>query len=265
MSEKSLDLSKILKEKKIIVLVLVSIAVGIVVLGPVLGKLQLRIADRYKLTESLEQLEKKLNSLAGIDSILINDRVKKMEAVFPSEKPIVRLMGTLSQLSGQHGLSFGGVSLNPGSLDEEEVKKGKTTSSRELYDLKFGFEVGGSFVDILAFMSDLENTAPLMKIEEVGLSIKTNPLFELTKTIVVANIEVSAFYQPPPKSIGSVSNPVGLLSREQEALLNRLIDFKTFEAVFPVAPTGKIDLFSQPGQTPGVEEESQSQSQVETE
>jgi len=248
MKKKEDELSKLLKEKRIIVLVLISVIMGIVVLGPVLGKLRTRITDRNQLTKNLKQLEKKLSSLAGIDSILINDRVKKMEAVFPSDKPIVQLMGTLSQLSGQHGLSFGGVSLKPGNLSKEEGKKSKKTTASDLSDLKFGFEVGGSFANILAFMSALENTAPLMKIEEVGLTIKTNPLFDAAKTIVVASIDVSSFYQPPPKSIGAVSNPVGLLSRDEEALLNKLTDFKTFEAVFPVAPTGKVDLFSPLGQ-----------------
>jgi len=245
----TLDLSKILKKKKPIILAGLALVLLVVVLGPVSGRLKERIATRRKLVKNLKVLETKLDVLVGVDSILIDERVKKMEAVFPSKKPVVELLGTLSQLSGQHGLSFGGVSLQPGSLDEEEEVKDKRKSKKQkatpsgLAGLKFGFQVGGDFADILAFMSDLENVAPLMKIEEVALTIKTNPLFERETTLVVADIDVEAFYQPPPKTLGAVSKPVELLSREDEVFLNQLVDFKTFEAVFPVAPTGKVDLF----------------------
>jgi hypothetical protein len=252
----SLDLAKIFREKQLLVLGALGLLLLVVVLGPVSTKLRERVATRRKLNDSLEKLETKLDVLGGVDSILIDERVRRMEAVFPSKKPVVELMGTLSQLSGQHGLSFGGVSLSPGTLGEEEaakVKKGKkkTATPSELRDLKFGFQVGGAFADILAFMTDLENVAPVMKIEEVALSIKTNPLFEEAITVVVADINVAAFYQAPPKTLGAISTPVELLSREDEALLKKLVNFKTFEAVFPVAPTGKVDLFGSAGQDLG--------------
>src|SRR3989338_9942165 len=113
-----------------------------------------------------------------------------MEAVFPSVKPIVPLMASLSQLAAQQNLTFGGVSLSPGSLSQGEAKsKDKKKTATDLNDLRFGFQIGGDFDSISKFMRSLENTAPLMKIEEVGLTIKTNPLFERTETIVVADIK----------------------------------------------------------------------------
>ncbi len=246
MAAKQTSLSGFLKEKRLWLLGGLGLVLLVVVLGPVSTKLRERVATKKKLTTDLGKLKTKLDVLSGIDSILIDERVKRMETVFPSKKPVVELISTLSQLSGRHGLSFGGVSLKPGSLkEEEETKKSKkkATTKAGLYDLKFGFKVGGDFDDILAFMNDLENIAPLMKVEQVGLSIKSNPLFERELTMVVADINVAAFYQPPPKSLGAVSKPVELLSREDEAVLNQLVNFKTFEAVFPVAPTGKVDLF----------------------
>ncbi|MBU2051912.1 hypothetical protein KKH13_01755, partial [Patescibacteria group bacterium] len=83
---------------------------------------------------------------------------------------------------------------------------------------------------------------PLMKIEEVGLTIKTNPIFNL-ETIVVADIKVSAYYQPPPKTLGGVDKPVKLLSKSDEALLNQLVSFKTFPPVIPLTTVGKENLF----------------------
>lgn len=230
----------VLKDKQIAILGLLALVMSIMVFGPVLSKLQDRLAIKKDLTNQLSQLEEKFTTLSSVEPGLVNDRVKKMEEVFPSKKPIVQLMGALAELSSSRGLSFGGVSLNPGRLSEED--KGKAGSS-ELGDLSFGFEVGGSFGSILGFLKDLENAAPLMKVEEISLAIKTNPLFETQETLVTANIEVSAFFQPPPTSLGAVSKSIKLLSREDEFLLNKLINFKSFKAVIPVAPTGKVDLF----------------------
>ncbi|MFC1627381.1 hypothetical protein ACFL18_02415 [Patescibacteria group bacterium] len=246
--KQQVDLSGIFKEKKLIGLAAAGLMMAVIVFGPILKQLNGRQATKKQLSSQLQQLQKKLNTLNGIEPILIDDRVKQMEAVFPSQKPIVQLIGALSQLSSDRGLSFGGISLQPGSLEEEQLKstkkKGKTTTtSVDLRDLRFGFSIGGNFDSILLFMKDLENVAPLMKIESVGLSIKTNPLFEKEETLVVANIEVAAYYQAPPQKLGAVSAPVKLLDREQEALLNKLTDFKAFKTVIPVAPTGKQDLF----------------------
>ena len=114
----------------------------------------------------------------------------------------------------------------------------------ELKDLKFGFQIAGSFEAISEFMDGLENLAPLMKIDQLSLAIKSSPYLEGQSLSVIADIEVEAYYQIPPKSLGSVGKPVELLSREDEAVMNRLFSFKTFEVVIPVAPTGKVDLFS---------------------
>jgi len=236
-------------EKKLISLIVASLVLIIVVFGPVMNKLRERIVAKKLLSQQLVGLNEKLSVLNGVDPLLINERVVKMERVFPSKKPVVELMSSLSSLSAERGLSFGGVSLSPGDLSGEEEsakpKSKKVTINPELHDLKFGFEIGGDFEAISAFLKDLESVAPLMKIDKVSLAIKTNPLFERTKTVVVANIDVSAYYQAPPKKLGAVSKSVALLTRKDEVLLNKLIGFKTFEAVIPVATTGQADLFGQ--------------------
>lgn len=202
------------------------------------------LETRKQMRQKLARLEIKLSVLEGIDQVLIEDRAKRMEAVFPSVKPVVTLMASLSQLAAEHNLSFGGVSLSPGSLTRAAAQaQDKSKAADNLYDLRFGFEIGGDFDHISRFMVALENTAPLMKIEEVGLSIKTNPLFDREETLVVANIKVAAYYQAPPDSIGSVEKPVVLLSRDEEELLNRLLAFKVYPPILPQVESGKENLF----------------------
>jgi len=210
----------------------------VVVFGPVLAKVKGRLEMRKKFSSQFSQLDEKVNILTGIDQNLIKQRVERMERVFPSKKPVVELLASLSQLAADHGLSFGGVTLRPGVLTEE--------GGSDLEDLRFGFLVGGDYISISQFLKDLENVAPLMKIDGVGLTIKTNPLFKREVVSVAAEINVSAFYQPPPETLGPVSTPVSLLTKRQEEILNKLLSFRTFEVILPVAPTGKVDLFAVP-------------------
>ncbi len=232
------------KKQKFYLQIIGLILILIIAIRPLAVKLANNLNTRRQLTKKLTELETKLNTLNGIDAFLADERVKRMEAVFPSVKPIVPLMASLSQLATQYSLSFGGISLSPGSLSGgETAPKDKKKPDTELNDLRFGFQVGGDFDKISQFMQALENTAPLMKIEEVGLTIKTNPLFDRMETIVLADIKVAAYYQAPPKTLGGVDKPVKLLSRNEEILLNQLVSFKTFPPVLVETTVGKENLF----------------------
>src|SRR3989344_590579 len=232
------------KRQKLISQILVLLLVLGLIIRPQAVKLAANWSTQKQLTDRSVKLQTKLDQLKGIDAVLINERVRKMEAVFPSVKPIVSLMASLSQLAADQQLRFGGLSLSPGSLSAPAGKtKDKKKDPAGLADLEFGFQVSGDFDKISRFMKSLENTAPLMKIMEVGLTIKSNPLFEREVTQVVADIKVAAYYQAPPESLGSLDKPLKLLSRSEETLLNQLVAFKTFPAIIPLTTAGKENLF----------------------
>lgn len=224
------------KKQKLVGQILLLLVFLLVFIRPQAVKLNDNLTARKQLSKKATQLADKWETLTGIESVLIDERVKKMEAVFPSVKPIVPLLASLSQLAGEHELTFGGLSLSPGSLSEAGAKS-------PLNDLSFSFQVGGDFARISQFMQALENTAPLMKIESVALTIKTNPLFEREETMVAADISVAAYYQAPPATLGSIDKPVRLLTKSEEALLNQLVGFRTFPPVVPTAAVGKENLF----------------------
>ncbi|MFH0943146.1 MAG: hypothetical protein V1810_03160 [Candidatus Beckwithbacteria bacterium] len=233
------------KNYKLSVAIAVAVILSFIVFGPVLSRLNQRLAVNRKLKADLASLETKVQVLQGIDKQLIKERATKMEVVFPSQKPVVQILSSLSNLARKHGLTFGGVALRPGELtvEEEKISKDKLKSSSKLLDISFGFEVGGNFNKIIEFLKELESTAPIMRIDNVGLAIKTNPLFEDQATLVLASIDVSAYYQAAPTTLGSISQPVKLLSKGEEMVLNKLFNFTQFQSVLPSAQTGKADLF----------------------
>jgi Tfp pilus assembly protein PilO len=235
-----IKVGKIFANKKLLGMIGLLIVLLIVVFGPVLSLLNERLSSNRQLNVEFSKLAAKIETLEGIDEDLTTQRVNKMEEVFPSTKPVVKLLSALNQLSSNNNLSFGGVTLRPGSLSEKNTAK-----ESPLADLQFSFEVSGSFDSISIFLTSLEKVAPLMKIDNVGLAIKSKPLVEREATLVTANISVSAYYQAPPASLGGVSAAVKLLSREDEVLLSRLFSFESFGTVIPTAPTGNLNLFQE--------------------
>lgn len=238
-----------LRNKNILALAGISLVILIIVFGPTMSLLKSRIATKKTLVRQLALLEEKQAILSGIDTVQISERVKKMETIFPSKKPVVELMSSLSKLSAMYGLSFGGITLSPGELGDEnkapEKKTNKNPVNADLHDLRFGFVVAGDFDKISDFLKALENTAPLMKIEKVALTIKGTPILDRSLTSVSAAIDVTAYYQLPPKTIGPVSKPIVLLSKKEEAVLEKIFNFQTFEVVVPEMPVGQTDLFGQ--------------------
>ena len=95
---KAVDLSSLVKEKKLLIFVGLGLIITWVVMGPVLGKLKERIAVKNKLVNDNQVLTTKLEVLEGIDDVLVSQRVKKMEEVFPSKKPVVH--GCFKSVSG---------------------------------------------------------------------------------------------------------------------------------------------------------------------
>ena len=101
--------TNIFYDKKLIFGAVAVVGLMIIVFGPILGRLTERLAVNRQLKTEMTKLTEKSTALSGIDEILVSQRVEKMEEVFPSQKPVVALISSLSQISSRLNLSFGGV------------------------------------------------------------------------------------------------------------------------------------------------------------
>jgi Tfp pilus assembly protein PilO len=224
-----------MKNKRLLLLAVLSLVIAGLAFGPGLSRLKQSLTLNRQLKEELKQLQFKRVSLEGIDRNLADERVKNMEVIFPSQKPVVQLMSALSQLAVKYNLIFSGINLQPGGLKASE---------QGLNDLKFGFKVDGNFTSILQFMKELERTAPLMKIDKISLGINTGPYISEAQTLVSGGFEVNAYFQAPPKSLGNITAPVAIVTPDDETVLTNLFGFTQFPVILPVAQVGKPDLFA---------------------
>jgi hypothetical protein len=193
-----------------------------------------------KQRERLKQLTEKASLLESTSKDELTKKVKKTEEVFPSEKPAIQVINTISYLSQQAEVVFSGVELSPGMLSTPSAKAKKEKISK-LPSIQAGFTVDGSKENVFKFFDSLEKATPIMRIEGLSLSLTEAP--DLID-IMSGAIEVSVFYKQPPQSIGKVDSPLTLLTAEETAALTTIEGFVSLPQFAPnTQDLGKENLF----------------------
>lgn len=183
--------------------------------------------------KKLARLTDKAEKLEAIDEFEIQRRVKLVEEVFPSQKPVLNLLNSLEQLSGEEEVIFGGIELKPGEIEE--------TVKETMQDFEISFSVEGNLANISSFISNLEKTPPLMKIETINLKLIGGD--EKTSRLRIS-LGVRVFYQSLPETIGPIDQPLAMLSTEEVEVINKISSYRIFPKIKPTAPTGKRNPFS---------------------
>lgn len=194
--------------------------------------------ENQNLKKELEALEEKSDLLRKVNEEDLEKKVIDLEEVFPSEKPVLNLLTSLNQLAKENEVKFTGLSLKPGKIILDENNKNKLVFQKEeekeqlqTFDIKF--EIKGSLANLTAFLKNLEETAPLMRIEEVGLSLSGS----------TASLTVKVFYQNLPENLLPLSQKVALLSDEEIKLLEEIKNYRKGAAIEPISPVGKANPF----------------------
>jgi Tfp pilus assembly protein PilO len=191
-----------------------------------LSLLKLRVENNRQENKSTA-LSQKIELLQTLDAVDLEEKVKKLEEVFPSEKPVLNLLASLIQLSRDEGVIFGGLELKPGEITEEK-------EAEKLEEFLINFTIQGELAKITSFINHLEETAPLMKIEEMSLSLEGPQV----------SLGVKVYYQALPESLGPIDQPLNLLSEEEKAVLAEILSYRQIKVIKSTAPAGKSDLFS---------------------
>jgi Tfp pilus assembly protein PilO len=226
-----------------VIAVLVIVLFSVTVLKPTLAKTTALRKENQKNKQRLSQLADKLEKLQAIDEVEVDRRVDLVEGVFPSQKPILDLLTALEELAIANDVEFNGIELKPGKIEETE-KVGL-----QEFDIKFN--VSGRFANIIAFVSQIEKTAPLMRIDRLSLKIEES---SEEVTVIAVSFTVTIHYKPLPKTISGIEDPVPMLSAEEVDTLQELESFVVYPDIEPTAPTGKDNIFSLEGSEEEVEE-----------
>lgn len=200
---------------------------------------KLRLENK-RAEKRLSILERKRQLLQSLDKEEVSRRVKDLEKVFPSEKPALNLIASLSRLALDNNVVFSGIELKPGRIDRPEQEKRRldkgSISSGKLHSFLISFNIEGGYDNIISFVNGLEKTAPLMRIDDVALASGGT----------IALLKVKVYYQSLPETLGPIDQEVPLLSQKEKVVLEEIADYQQPEVVQLTAPVGKTNLFSPP-------------------
>lgn len=223
----------------VVIVVIVSLLLG----RPVWQRVLNQKNSNQKKAKQIAVMRQKLIKLNELDESQVDQQLLVLEKVFPSQKPAINLISNLSKLALESRIFWSGVTLNPGLIDKNPVSADTisepSTSLNDVESFTLDFNVQGSLGDLLNYVSRLENTSPIMRIEKFALSLADN---QDDKNSLDLTIRV--YYQKLPQSIGAVEAPLVELSKEEKNIMAKLEQFVSFEIDPPVSPTGKDDIFA---------------------
>jgi len=209
----------------------------LLIVRPTLIKVITGQQENQKNKKILAQLIDKAEKLSSIDEVEMQKRVKSIEEVLPSEKPVMELINVLEQLSAEKEVIFSGIELKPGTIEEKAVNN---PSKQKSLDISFNIE--GKLANVSSFINDLEKTPPLMKIETMDLKFIGGREEKNLQT----SLTVKVFYQSAPETIGAVDQPLAMLTDEERETLKKISSYRIFPKIQATAVVGKEDLFSLP-------------------
>jgi len=202
--------------------------------------------ENKKLSGQLLSLSSKKKLLDELDEAELEKSIEVMEKIFPSKKPSLGLLASLSTLADRENVIFSGIKLSPGRIEEmkrEEIVRAKTPEKGKLNDFSVEFSVEGKLTNVSSFISALEKTAPIIKIESFNLQLTEERMTGLYTGNVQVDLKVYVFYQEPPEEIGPVEQPLPQLTSEEREFLSQLSQFETESFLLPGVPVGQETLF----------------------
>lgn len=235
------------KSINIMVAAIILILSVTIVRQTVLNVFSLQSENKSK-EEKLIKLAEKSNYLSGINKDQLELEVRNVEQVFPSKKPALELINSLTILAGRDKVSLSELTLNPGRIesgtsDQTQAQRSEQSTADnkapdpKLQKLNITFFVSGEFNDVNKFISDLELSSPIVQIDSLGILTKAG---ENDKKIIQVNMSVEAFYQPAPSQLPALDQAVIPLTSQENEVLAQLSIFNFYPLVIvPVSNTGQ--------------------------
>ncbi len=219
---------------------LVLIMVGLLPLFRTAGTNLKKIQTRQKEEQALSQ---KVSLLSQIDPKVLEDRAKIIKTALPENKDVIAYLAAVDGLSKELGLSFGGITVNPGEVSGSGAAtktKGKSRTVGTLQVLDTQIKIMGSKDGIYAFLRQVEQTMPLMQVADVSVTSIGEDQYTLS-------LSLGMLWAPVGES--DLKGAINLFTEKEENYFQKLATFKTYLANTATQSesgfSGKIDIFKE--------------------
>jgi len=215
-----------LKENKIF---LIPVAILFLILLASLTILRPKISDIFKARRELNSnrkqltiLTEKLSTLEGLAGVELDEKVNNVLRVLPIEKDVAKNLFVLKRLALDSGLVFDGMNLSEVGEISTGSAEPKLIRGAILPSLAFNILVIGTQDKIKNFLISLESVSPLMKVTQLSTT-------QRKENIPQSTILIESFYLPLPRTIGKLGVQITPINREEENVLVKISEFKTFK------------------------------------
>jgi hypothetical protein len=200
----------------------------------ILGKIE-------KKSVELESLNNKVTILTQLDPSVLQERVSTLDKALPPKKDVLLYLTSVDGLSRELGLTFGGLSLNPGEISEASSSAKKVTKSTKitggLQGLETEIKINGGKESIYTFFRTIEEVLTLMQIIDIKVTVLSGEQYSLALTLSMLWAEPATL---------DVKSKITLFGETEDKYFQQLAQYRQFESAINVGanPEPKLDLFA---------------------
>jgi len=189
--------------------------------------------------KTLMSLTQKLATLEGLAKVEFADKVDVALDVLPSEKDVPNNLFVLKKIALDNGLIVSNIVVSDLGEIATVSSEQKTSKGEIIPFFTLNITVIGESSLIKNFISQIESTAPLMRVKRVSAMRKRTDIPEIS-------LEIQAFFLPFPKTIGKPEQQLVAINSEEEKIFELIssFNFLSNEEDLPNLPVGKENLFS---------------------
>lgn len=156
-------------------------------------------------------LSAKVSMLGSLDSSELQSKLDLALKAIPIKSPYRQTLAAMSVLADRHGITIEDLEFN-----KQAVGLG----------IKIG--VAGNYPNIYSFLQAVENTLPLASVDAINLISRSSPS-DLTEKTYSADLNLSFYFRPSPKTFGKLTEKLPLISAAGEKSLRELQGFEFFD------------------------------------
>jgi Tfp pilus assembly protein PilO len=222
----------------VVVVVLMTLS-GVLILKPKMTAfLDLR-KDLAEQKKELAILSQKVAVLEGYDQNELQNRADFTLKVLPAEKNAPLVLATVRSLISEHSLTLSDLTIGVGSLSTESAKvKTKAEEKEGIPSFSISLSFSGALSDLYRFLTAIESTLPLMRIEELSFSREGQT--------IEADLDLVSFYLVLPQSLGKTDRQIEPLTSEEEKVYLEINQYSSPKGSvsFPYVTSGKENPFT---------------------
>lgn len=194
-------------------------------------------ADNRAIRDNIESLQNKLTVLQSIDEETIRNHLSNVLSAVPAERSFPTVFETVEGVAAKTGVTVlamnlaGGTTLATPSVSQVSVADKKLGTRT----IPFSVTVNGSINAVQDFISMIPRVRRLFRIRVFSIS------FPKDDRSLTVTIDMDAFYEPLPSSIGDVKNTLPRITSEDMRDINRIMELPRIveDTIMPLPLTEK--------------------------